>query len=148
MLANGVRRGYEWRAAGSAIVKLWRRDLIGRAFAQGWPEFDRSIAERALGGVTGRLQPFVGLIDLAWQDGRSLQVEVVWLPIAAKRGEARQVLCGVFPFAEPEWLGRSAPLAFELVSLRPIRIEPCPEPSSAAPRRKSRVVLRVIEGGS
>lgn len=149
LLAVDTQRGYHWRAAGSGIVKLWGHDPNGKAFARGWPQFDQSIMERALGGVTERMQPFVALLDLASKQRKSLQIEFIGLPIEAKPGGQRQVLCGVFPFEEPDGLGRASPSAFELISLRPIRIEPCLQvESSLAPPRKRRVALRVIEGGA
>ncbi len=140
---------YRWRVAGTGIARLWAGDVTGTSLTAGWPDFDRQVIQSALDGAIGRRRAFVARLQAASSRGEEVGIELLCLPVEASDGAPRQVLCGLFPFRTPDWLGKRPLAQFELTSLRPIHTEPVsgrPVVSAPAAVRTS-VALTVIRGG-
>jgi hypothetical protein len=138
-------RRHRWRLAGTGIGRLWGSGLTGSAVAADWPEVYRHALVRALDGVCERRQPFVARLKATSAEGNVLGLELFAAPVEAGDGKV-QILCGVLPFRDPEWLGHVPLVDIELSTLTAIWLGPLPDEisrlqGSVAPR------LKVIRGG-
>lgn len=134
-----------WRLAGTAVCRLFGRELTGSGFLACWPGFERSVVERFLHGVTHAHRQAVFHLRLRTDRDQPLAAEMIALPLVPRRGRM-QVLGGLFTSGGSIALHHMALKAVEIRSARFLgqqeaALRPAADPLQA--RRK----FRMIAGG-
>lgn len=137
--------GYIWRLAGTGICHLFRREMTGRDFLDGWMSFERGVITRFLTGVTEDHRQVSFRLRLQTDRGQTLHVEMLALPLTAADGVATHVLGGFSPLEDSQIKIYGAIIAMELASARFLSgLELMRDPARAIEARRQ---FRMIEGG-
>ncbi|MEX0590030.1 MAG: PAS domain-containing protein [Xanthobacteraceae bacterium] len=139
------------RLAGTRICTLLGRELKGRPFAELFAPEEWHDLYSLFGGVAETAVPVVAGVVGETADGRTLDLELLVLPLK-HRGRTHARLLGSLVSTEwPYWAGVSPLARFRLVSIRYLRIESHPSSDAidlvSPPVRATAGPLRVLPGG-
>jgi hypothetical protein len=113
------------RLAGTRICTLLGRELKGRPFAEGFAAEDWPDLFTLLDGVVSALAPVVAGVIGETEDGRTLDLELLVLPLR-HRGRTHARLIGSLASSEwPYWAGSYPLVRLRLASIR--YLAPAPE---------------------
>lgn len=154
MERHALKPEYNWRLAGTGICRIWNKDLTGARFMADWDRFERDTVCRLMDNVIASHQPCVARFKADYQNGETLGIEMLSLPVTAANGRATQILAAVVPFRDPYWLGQAELSHLELNSVKMIWTEHgshagrhVPDVVPGGPRGTPAPSFRVIEGG-
>ena len=149
-----LKPDYRWRLAGTGVCQIWKRELTGQQFMDDWDRFERDTVCRLMDNVIASHQPCVARFRAVYQDGETLGIEMLSLPVMATDGRTTQVLAAVVPFRAPYWLGQSDLTRLELASVKMIwtehsaqTLKHVPDVVPADRQANTTPLFRVIEGG-
>jgi hypothetical protein len=148
LLELGGKDRHVVRLAGTRICTLLGRELKGRPFAEGFAAEDWGDLFALLDGVAGSAVPAVAGIIGETEDGRTLDLELLVLPLR-HRGRTHARLLGSLTAADwPYWAGSHALVRLRLVSTRYLTPEPGGEIDLlTASLRATGGPLRLLPGG-
>lgn len=107
-----------YRLAGTRVCALFCREMKGESFAAPWSEPSRGPITDLLAIVTGEQSGAVAGVTARTDDGDTVELELLLLPLAYA-GHARIRALGVLvPTAVPYWLGEKPVTALELGTTR------------------------------
>lgn len=139
---------YRWRLAGTAICRLYRRELTGTDLLAGWDGFETDTIGRFLSSTINTRQPALLRFRFATDANQVIGAEMAAFPLLASDGVTINIFGGVFPFRETEALDYTALTCFELAAARLVWTEnlpsSIPEGRSQSPVRRN---FQVIPGG-
>lgn len=138
---GGVQR---FRLAGTRCTALFGRDLKDRSFASLWRD-DREGGSSLVDIVTADSTGLVASLRGTNEDGTSLDLELVLLPLRYLGRTHERVLGALSPASAPAWLGLSPVVSLETLSVRVIRSERVTPPRPARLDTRERFVVH--EGG-
>jgi hypothetical protein len=150
MIELGGTDPYAVRLAGTRICSLLGQEWKGRSFTDPFAPRDWPEIYRLLDGVAEAAQPMVGGILGETEDGRTIELELLVLPLR-HRGKTHARLMGSLVAADwPYWAGNIPVTRFRLVSIR--HLEPASMPRNeqeyaVAQVRSGMGRLRVVPGG-
>ena len=98
----GEANGFSYRLAGTGLCAFLKTEMTGTDFLSGWGQTEASAFSRALGAVTGRLQPAHFRIRYLTDRGQKIGADMLALPMTARDGRSIHVLGGLFPHGSPE----------------------------------------------
>lgn len=137
--------GYIWRLAGTGICHLFRREMTGRDFLDGWMSFERGVITRFLTGVADDCRQVSFRLRLHTDRGQTIHVEMLALPLLAADGVSVHVLGGFSPLEDSQIKIYGAITDMELLSARFLSgFELGRDAGSAIEARRQ---FRMIEGG-
>lgn len=141
---------YRWRLAGTAMCGLFRQELTGRNVLERWSTFERKAISRYLATVVDDRQPCILRYRICTSQAHLIGVEMSGFPIVTARGDTH-ILCGTFPFRDPELLHYETVATLELSGARSIWTEPIPGENRQDRRGQNRPAklpsLTVVPGG-
>lgn len=140
------RGGYVWRLAGTGLCSLHGRELTGSALLAGWDDFERSVIERFLAGVTTAHQKAVLGLTFESDRGQHIEAEMLALPLTAADGATTHILGGLFPSVDQELRHYETLRPLEVRFARFLEAEAGEAPQIATPAQARRK-FRVISGG-
>ena len=144
----GAPRRFRWRLAGTGIGGLLRREVTGQPVFPGLDSFETDVVGRFLEGVIGASQPCILRFHLHTDRGQMIGAEMIALPVQSGDGSARQALCGLFPFRDPDALAYGAIARIDLSGARGLWPEHLPDEPARTPAPPRRpIILQVIPGG-
>jgi hypothetical protein len=118
MLAADFVDQLRFRLAGTRVCALFGREIKGEAFAALWDGASRKAIDELTAIVTHEAGAAVAGLTGHTDDGSTLELELLLLPLA-HIGHARVRAIGVLaPLAQPYWLGTKPVAALELGTLR------------------------------
>lgn len=136
--------GYIWRLAGTGICHLFRREMTGRDFLEGWMSFERGVITRFLTGVAEDHRQVSFRLQLHTDRGQKIDVEMLALPLIGACGTT-QVLGGFSPLEDSQLKIYGGISDMELASARFLSgQEAARDPSRAIDARRQ---FRLIAGG-
>lgn len=145
---------YRWRLAGTAVCRIWGKELTGHDVLAGWPDFEQQTMSSAFDMVIATLQPCVARFRAVNNHGAEVGLEFIALPIQDSKTGALQILGAVSSFRSPDWLGTTELVNFELSAMRQIWTDNLPGGTlegaanfPGRPRPKHPPFLKVIDGG-
>ncbi|MCA3555812.1 PAS domain-containing protein [Aestuariivirga sp.] len=109
---------YIYRLAGTGICEFMRHEITGTGFLAGWGRVERAAILRALGDVTGKLQPAHFRIRYLTDRGQKIGADMLALPMTARDGEAVHVLGGIYPHGSPELWSHDRLAPCDLAAIR------------------------------
>lgn len=142
----GADGGYVWRLAGTGLCDLHRRELTGSDLLSGWDEFERSVIQRFLTGVTASHKKAVLRLTYETDRGQQFGAEMLALPLIAADGITTHILGGLFPSTQQDIRHYEVLSPLEVSFARFLdndAAEIVPAEGTAQARRK----FRVITGG-
>ena len=111
---------HRFRLAGTRVCALFCRELKGEIFSDAFGDPSREAVEKLLTIVNEEKVGIVSGLTARTQEGQSVELEMLLLPLA-HNGHARIRALGVMaPVVPPYWLGAQAVTSLELVTLRHI----------------------------
>lgn len=137
--------GYSWRLAGTGLCQLFRREMTGRDFLEGWTKLERGVICRFLAGVIEDHRPVALRLRLHTDRGQVIQVEMLALPLLSKDGVTTRIMGSFSPLDEPQTEPHGAITEMELAAAR-FLTRPVIA-SDAAQVVAARRQFRVIAGG-
>lgn len=125
-------RSYRWRLAGTAICRLYRRQLTGTDLLAGWDGFETATIGRFLSSTIDTRQPALLRFRFATDRNQVIGAEMAAFPLLATDGVTTNIFGGIFPFREIEALDYTALTTFELAAARLVWTENLPSPPAHA----------------
>jgi hypothetical protein len=138
-------RNAEFRLGGTRLCALFGRELKGRPFPELWPESGRAEARRWLDIVTDETAGLVAGLVGTTQDGATIDLEMVLLPLRHRGKTHARIIGALSPRIVPSWMGLHAIANIKTVSVRVIWPSPAiaahaPSAEVAAERRRGFVL--------
>jgi hypothetical protein len=148
LLELGGKDRHVVRLAGTRICTLLGRELKARPFAQAFAAEDWPDLFTLLDGVAGAAIPVVAGIVGETKDGRTIDLELLVLPLR-HRGRTQSRLLGSLVAGDwPYWAGSHPLTRLRLVSIRYLTPEPAGEIDLlTASVRAAHGPLRLVPGG-
>ncbi|HEY7459737.1 MAG TPA: PAS domain-containing protein [Xanthobacteraceae bacterium] len=148
LLELGGKDRHIVRLAGTRICTLLGRELKGRPFAEGFAAEDWPELFALLDGVAGAAVPVVAGVVGETEDGRTIDLELLVLPLR-HRGRTHSRLLGSLAAGEwPYWAGSHALVRLRLVSTRYLTPDAADEIDLlTASVRAAGGPLRLVPGG-
>jgi hypothetical protein len=151
LLEIGGKDHHVVRLAGTRICTLLGRELKGRPFAEPFAAADWQDLSALLDGVSEATTPAVAAIAGETRDGRTIDLEMLLLPLR-HRGRTQARLLGSLVAGEwPYWAGQVPLSRFRLVTLRHLRGDQARPGSAdlaeAPPPPRLDGPLRLLPGG-
>ena len=137
--------GYSWRLAGTGIRQLFRREMTGRDFLDGWMKLERGMIRRFLAGVIEDHRPVALRLRLHTDRGQAILVEMLALPLLATDGVTTRIVGSFSRLDEPRIETHGGIVEMELAAAR-FLAKPVIA-SDAARVIEARRQFRVIAGG-
>jgi hypothetical protein len=131
ILEGDARRRYPIRVVGARTNALFLRELRGGAFLDLWQEDDQREMAAMLGVVAGEAVAMVAGVSASPRGLRSLELELLLLPLRHHGDTHSRVLGACSPAFLPSWIGLAAAAPMRLFSLRVL------ERAESAERRRS-----------
>jgi hypothetical protein len=120
ILGIAPQAGATFRLAGTRCSALFGQDLKGRAIHSLWPAAKRSEIDRHVATVTSEMAGLVaGLRGIA-ENGWSLELELLLLPLRHRGRTDERALGAISPASLPSWVGLIPIVSLETTSLRVI----------------------------
>jgi hypothetical protein len=120
ILETGSDNSGIFRLAGTRVCALFRRELKSHLFQTLWADSKPQNGQKLLDIVMEETAGIVAGLTAETHEGRSLDLELLLLPLS-HRGERRARMIGALsPAAIPEWLGLDYITKVKTVSLRVI----------------------------
>lgn len=158
---------FPFRLAGTRLCELFKREFRGHDFLAAWTAADSATLRGNLNTIALQGGVIVLLVEAQTASGKSIQLEIVVLPLIHSQVSADRFLGVVSPLDTPNWLGFDPLQAVYIVSHNMIwpdgHPRPFPSPTNEPdpdrqnpflPRvRQSRIVrsqrrqFRVFDGG-
>lgn len=139
----------QFRLAGTRLCALFGSELKGRIFAGLWKEDGRAEIQRLVGAVQDDAAGIVGGIVGETQSGRTVDLEILLLPLRHHGKTHSRMLGAISPAAIPVWLGMDPIVDLRTVSLRIVwpsgRRTPLDLPADTSQDRRRRLVVH--QGG-
>lgn len=117
---------YRWRLAGTGICELYRSEMTGRNFLDGWDAFEADVIARFLAGVIHNQQPCLLRFRMHTDMNQIIGTELIGLPLLASDSRSIHIFGGLFPFREIWTLGYGKIKSIELSGARSIWTEHLP----------------------
>jgi hypothetical protein len=147
-------RTYPFRLAGTRLCAMMGHELRGWSLLDNWIDGDRREIERLLAAVSDDLAAVVVGVDATSNQGHSLELELLMLPLRHRGKTHSRILGSLTPAETPYWIG-ICPL--NRLSIHSIRIlwpsgrdalSVAPKSSSVLPEGVRRVGhLTIVDGG-
>jgi hypothetical protein len=148
MLALGESNGgHPFRLAGTRVCALFGRELKGESFIGLWAAASRSEITQLLGILVDESVGLVAGVTAHNADRQSVELELLLLPLSARRPGLARAIGVLAPLKPPLWLGSSPIDGMVLGNHRHIGT---PEKSRLLPRfmtTRARRGLVVYQGG-
>jgi hypothetical protein len=147
ILALDRNSGHPVRLAGTRVCALFGREIKGRPFLDFWAASSRSTVQGLLSIVADECTGTVAGVTAQNQDGESIDLELLLLPLGVRRPVFARTIGVLAPLQVPPWLGATPIGALTLGGRRHIGAELGKRllPRFMAPR--SRRGLTVYDGG-
>lgn len=137
--------GYPFRLAGTRVCALFGRELKGQSFIALWDAASRTTMIDLLAILTSETVGTVAGVTARNEDGQPVDLELLLLPLQARRPALARAIGILAPLTPPYWLGAS-PIG--ALALGPHRHVGAPLKSRLLPRfLTARRGLVVYEGG-
>ncbi len=147
LLENSENPRYAVRLAGTRLCALIGHELRGRSFGAFFAADDRPTLFGLLEGVADGQMPAVASLTGETDDDRSLDLEMILLPLRHRGKTHARMLGGIVPLDVPYWTG-TAPIArLRIKSLRMLVSEDADGADFTGLRRPGAARLRVVQGG-
>jgi hypothetical protein len=147
LLENGENPRHAVRIAGTRLCALIGHEMRGRSFGAFFAAEDRPALFGLLEGVADGQIPAVAGLSGETDDGRTIDLEMLLLPLRHRGQTHARMLGAIMPLDVPYWTG-TAPLArLRITTLR--MIHPIAGDADDIPglRRPASARLRVVQGG-
>ncbi len=152
---------YPFRIAGTSLCAYFGRELRTENFLDLWTDSEREGIESLLLSVTENAAAAVLGITGSTSDGRTVEFEVLLLPLRLSGQNCSQIIGACSPYKNEYWLGHEAVVTQSIKSLRLIWPDDLPRfdlteipqsgtkvrPALVATAQQRRSQLVVIEGG-
>jgi hypothetical protein len=147
ILALDSAGGHPVRLAGTRVCALFDRELKGEAFLSLWAASSRPIIGSLLAILADECTGTVAGVSARNAGGDTVDLELLLLPLGARRPSFARAIGVLAPIKAPRWLGTSPIGALTLGGRRHVgaEIEKRLMPRFMAPRRRHG--LMVYEGG-
>lgn len=143
---DGANR-YGIRLAGTRLCALIGKEIRGRSLAELFADDDRPALFGALEAVDDDAVPAVAGVIGETADGRSLDLEMVALPLRHRGRTHARMLGAILPLDVPFWAGTIPLTALRLKTLRMLHAGEDGEAAFAGAGRRTYGRLRVLQGG-
>jgi hypothetical protein len=139
--------GYPFRLAGTKVCALFSRELKGESFIRLWAETSRPEIADLLAILTDELVGTVAGVTAQSGNGQSVALELLLLPLSARRPSLARTIGVLAPLSIPPWLGTSPISGMTLSSRRHVgaEVENRLLPRFLTPRGRRGLI--VYEGG-
>jgi hypothetical protein len=147
ILALDRDAGHPLRLAGTRVCALFGREIKGESFLDLWDAPSRSVIEGLLSILTEECTGTVAGVSAKNECGETIDLELLLLPLGARRPSFARTIGVLAPLEIPQWLGASPIGALALGGRRHIgaAVEKRLLPRFMAPRGRRGLV--VYEGG-
>lgn len=147
LLENGENPRHAVRLAGTRLCALIGHEMRGRGFGAFFAAEDRATVFGLLEGVADGQMPAVASLTGETDDGRTIELEMVLLPLRHRGKTHARMLGAIVPLDVPYWTG-TAPLArLRVRTLRIIHTATVDEDDFSGLRRPGSARLRLVQGG-
>lgn len=147
LLENNENPRHAVRLAGTRLCALIGHEMRGRSFGALFATEDRATLFGLLEGVADGQIPAVASLVGETDDGRSLDLEMVLLPLRHRGRTHARMLGSIVPLDVPYWTG-TAPLArLRITTLRMIHPAAAEGEDFTGLRKPASSRLRVLQGG-
>jgi hypothetical protein len=147
LLENSENPRHAVRLAGTRLCALIGHEMRGRSFGAFFSSEDRTTLFGLLEGVADGQLPAVASLIGETDDGRSVDLEMLLLPLRHRGRTHARMLGSIVPLDVPYWTG-TAPLArLRIKTLRMIYAADEQDEDSGGLRRPGSARLRVVQGG-
>lgn len=143
LLENAENPRYGVRLAGTRLCALIGHEMRGRSFAAFFAAEDRATLFGLLDSVADGQLPAVASLTGETDDGRTIDLEMILLPLRHRGKTHARMLGAILPLDVPYWTG-TAPLA--RLRIRTLRMVHAAT-ADAGLRRPGSARLRVVQGG-
>lgn len=121
---NPVSSAYPFRLAGTALRKIFGKELTGTDFLSLWSPMEQNTISDLAGLVISKHQPATVRFKGFARDGRAEGIEMIMLPMIHSTLQETQIIAVIAPLTSPYWLGVHTIIRNELISHRVIRTDP------------------------
>jgi hypothetical protein len=147
LLENSDNPRHAVRLAGTRLCALIGHEMRGRGFGAFFAAEDRPTLFGLMESVADGQIPAVVSVTGETDDGRTIELEMVLLPLRHRGRTHARMLGAMFPLDVPYWTG-TAPLArLRIKTLRMIHSAAGEEGDFTGLRRPASARLRVLQGG-
>jgi hypothetical protein len=148
LLENSVNPRYSVRLAGTRLCALIGHELRGRGFGAFFAAEDRPTLFGLLEGVSDGQMPAVASLAGETDDGRSIDLEMILLPLRHRGKTHARMLGAIVPLDVPYWTGTSPLARLRIKTLRMVIGSGETQSADFAGLRKpGSARLRVVQGG-
>ena len=144
---NDGTNSHPFRLAGTRVCALFGRELRGQSFINLWDRQSRATVTDLISILANEFVGLVAGVQAHSIDGDSLDLELLLLPLGARRPSLARAIGVLAPLSPPQWLGATPINGLMLGSHRhigaPIKTRLLPRFMTEAGRRG----LVVVEGG-
>lgn len=121
---NPVKPAFTFRLAGTALRKIFGKELTGTGFLDLWSSVEQTTIAELASIVVSRHQPATVRFKGFANDGRVEGIEMIMLPMLHSERQETQIITAIAPLTGPYWLGMHPIVRNELISHRLIRTDP------------------------
>lgn len=147
LLENGENPRHAVRLAGTRLCALIGHELRGRSFGAFFAADDRATLFGLMEGVADGQIPAVASLTGETEDGRTIELEMILLPLRHRGKTHARMLGSIVPLDVPYWTG-TAPLArLRIKTLRILHPAADDLGGFSGVRRAGTGRLRVLQGG-
>lgn len=147
LLENSENPRYAVRLAGTRLCALIGHEMRGRGFGAFFAADDRNTLFGLLEAVADGQMPAVASLTGETEDGRSVDLEMLLLPLRHRGRTHARMFGSIVPLDVPYWTG-TAPLArLKIKTLRMIHPSDRSDGNFTGLRQQSSARLRVVQGG-
>lgn len=147
LLENAENPRYAVRLAGTRLCALIGHEMRGRSFGAFFAADDRATLFGLLDSVADGQMPAVASLVGETDDGRTIDLEMILLPLRHRGKTHARMLGAILPLDVPYWTG-TAPLArLRIRTLRMVHTAADDSGDFTGLRRPGSARLRVVQGG-
>lgn len=147
LLENGESPRHAVRLAGTRLCALIGHELRGRSFGAFFATEDRATLFGLLEGVADGQIPAVASLTGETDDGRSIELEMVLVPLRHRGKTHARMLGAIVPLDVPYWTGTEPLARLRIKTLRMIHPEAAELGADGSLRKAAGARLRLLQGG-
>lgn len=147
LLENSESPRHAVRLAGTRLCALIGHELRGRSFGAFFATEDRATLFGLLEGVADGQIPAVASLTGETDDGRSIELEMVLVPLRHRGKTHARMLGAIVPLDVPYWTGTEPLARLRIKTLRMIHPEAAELGAGGTLRKAAGARLRLLQGG-